>query len=101
MFTNKVKESPHSQKLIEEEFERTLAVMKTTLHESKEYAAMLNAAQRLHEMMNTKEETSSSVSRETLVTVGANLLGILMIIRHEFAHPLTSKALSFVIRPRV
>ena len=86
--------------LLEIEFERTLSVMKTVLHESKEYAQMLNAAERLHEMMEKERETPSSVSRDTMANIGANLLGIIMIIKHEHVNVITSKALSFVTRLR-
>jgi dsDNA-binding SOS-regulon protein len=86
-------------RMLESELERTLTGMKMTpMVESEEYVKMLTVAERLHELMVTKK--SPAVSRETLITVGANLLGILMILNHEYAHPVTSKALGFVIRAR-
>lgn len=47
------------------------------------------------------DKTHSRVSKDTLAIIGANLFGILMIIRHEFANPLNSKALSLLLRPRI
>ena len=41
------------------------------------------------------------VKPDTLATIGANLLGILMIIKHESVAPLVSKALSFIIKPKI
>lgn len=85
--------------MFESELERTLTGMKMTpLVESEEYVKMLTVAERLHEVVNSKK--SPSVDREVLLTVGANLLGILLILNHEYAHPITSKALNFVTRVR-
>lgn len=36
------------------------------------------------------------VSRDTLVLAGANLLGIVLIVGHERAHVVTSKAIGFI-----
>lgn len=47
------------------------------------------------------DKAHSRVSKDTLAVIGANLFGILMIIRHEFANPLNSKALSLLLRPRI
>lgn len=41
------------------------------------------------------------VSKDTLLTVIANLAGIGLILSYEHAHVVTSKALSFVMKTRV
>jgi hypothetical protein len=64
---------------------------------SQEYAKALTVAERLLGMMED-EKKPSSVSKDALLNVGANLLGILMIIKHENVNVITSKALSFVTR---
>lgn len=92
------KEIPKHQRMLEEELIRVLAVLPLHQAESEEYAKLMRSAERIHEMMNIGK--TSSVSRETLVTVGANLLGILLIIKHEDVNVITSKALGFVIRAR-
>lgn len=45
--------------------------------------------------------TERQVSKDTLVIVGANLLGIALILGYEQMHVVSSKALGFVIRGRV
>jgi len=40
------------------------------------------------------------LSRDTLAMVAGNLLGIIVIVGHERAHVVTSKALSFVMKSR-
>ena len=94
----KEKVRPLYQRLLDEELERVILAMNRTMPDSAEYAKMLSSVERLYEMKETK--TSTSVSKDTLAIVGANLVGIFMILKHEFAHPITSKALSFVLRPR-
>jgi uncharacterized protein YbaP (TraB family) len=84
--------------MLESELERILTRLKTELVLSEEYTQTLAITERLHDMMD--KDRPSSVSKETLVTVGANLLGIFMIIKHEHVNVITSKALSFVLRPR-
>ena len=92
------KEIPRHQRMLEEEFIRILSVLPMHQADTQEYAKLLSSAERVHEMVNVKK--SPSVSRETLLTVGANILGILLIIKHEDVNVITSKALGFVIRVR-
>lgn len=66
---------------------------------SQDYVRTLDQVVKLHKMM--EEEKSSSVSKNTLIGVSANLLGILMILAHEWTGPVTSRALSLVFKPRV
>lgn len=87
---------PKYQLMLEDEIEQQLRRLKSRL-DGEEYVQTLNYVERLHKMMGTHP---SPVSKDTLVTVGANLLGIMLILKHEWAHPITSKALGFVIRPR-
>lgn len=52
--------------------------------------------------LNELQKTNSSgpISKDALVTAGANLAGILLILNHERAHVVTSKALGFVMKLR-
>ena len=90
------KEIPRHQRLLEEELVRVLAELPMHQAGSQEYAKLMNSVERIHSMMDVK--SPSPVSRETLLTVGANILGILLIIKHEDVNVITSKALGFVIR---
>jgi hypothetical protein len=66
---------------------------------SEEYVKVLESVIRLHQLKTN--EKSSRISKDTLANVGANLLGILMIIKHENVNVITSKAMSFVTRTRI
>jgi hypothetical protein len=65
---------------------------------SEQYVKTLDILTRLHALEDVK---SSRLSKDTLATVGANLLGILMIIHHEHLHPITSRATQLLIRPKI
>lgn len=86
--------------MFESELERTISGMKMTpLIDSEEYAKQLSIAERLHGLVDKQDPPG--VSKEVLVTVAANLLGIIMILKHETAgNFISSKALGFVIRAR-
>lgn len=92
------KEVPRHQKMLEDEYVRILAMLPVVQADTTEYAKLMTSAERVHALMAVRK--TPSVSRETLVTVGANILGILMIIKHEDVNVITSKALGFVIRAR-
>jgi hypothetical protein len=67
---------------------------------SKEYTQIAAAVKVLAEA-NAVDQTTykrPSVSPDTMATIGANLLGILMVLNYERAHVLTSKAMSMLHR---
>lgn len=66
--------------------------------DSEEYCKMTDQLLKLHSMKAV--DKSRRVSPDTIVTVGANVLGIILILHYEQVHVLTSKALQFVIRAR-
>lgn len=61
--------------------------------DSEEYATMLNRLERLHKLR--EKSARKKVSPDTLLLVGGNLAGILIIVSYEHGRAITSKALSF------
>lgn len=94
MFFEK-KPAPKYEKMIEQDLEHVLLLLPKYPPDTEEYAKILTASERLHEMM-PKQPRPQPVSRDTMLQIGANLLGILLIIKHEEVHVITSKALSFI-----
>lgn len=92
------KKKPRHQRMLEQELEHALAVLPKYQPDSEEFKKIVTIIEPLYKLVDAKNP--SPVSRETLVTVGANLLGILLIIKHEDVNVITSKALGFVIRVR-
>lgn len=67
--------------------------MQTRDGDSEEYATMLNRLERLYKLK--EKNAPKRVSPDTLIVVGGNLVGILIIVAYEHGHVITSKALSF------
>lgn len=92
MFTNT---AAKHQLLLEDELVQQLKLLRTHVSGSDEFVRTLTYVERLHQMLDKKP---SKVSHDTLATIGANLLGIVLIIKHENVNVITSKALSFIPR---
>lgn len=65
-----------------------------------EYAKMADQLTKLYTLkeVDHKVESNRRVSMDTLAVVGANLAGILMIVGHERANIVTSKALTLLTK---
>lgn len=62
--------------------------------DSPEFAKMVDQLTKLYELK--PKPAKDRISADTLVTVGANLAGIVLILGFEKANVITSKALGFV-----
>jgi hypothetical protein len=89
---------PKMSTYVDKEITRTILVMQEKEPDSKEYSDLLERLGRLQKIR--QEEKPDQASTDTLLTVGANLLGIVLILRHEELNMITSKALQFVMRTR-
>lgn len=98
MFTKTPVVPKHYQRLLEEELERALRELAGTSVGTEEYVKTLTSVERLNDMMAKK--IPSSVSKDTLANIGANLIGIFMILQHERLNVISRNALGFVIRTR-
>ena len=66
---------------------------------SDEYSDM---ATNLEKLLKAKSyEEQKNISPDTIALVAANLIGIVLILKHEKVDIITSKALGFVLRGRV
>lgn len=65
---------------------------------TEEYATAADQIAQLHALK--EEKSKKSVSPDVVITVLANLAGILFILHHEQVNVVTSKALSFVVKPK-
>lgn len=78
-------------------FDRTVRDLKHHSVTSEEYRITLEVAIKLHEMIS--KEKSSYLSKDTMASVGANLLGIFMVIKHENVNVITSRAFNLIMSP--
>lgn len=85
------KKTPIDLKLEEE----IIALLKLMAEEddksTDKYAGMTKQLVAMHEL-----STKSRVSNETLITIGTHLAGIVLILGHERAHVIASKAFGLV-----
>lgn len=94
MFRNRKAEPTELDKAIES----ALTDLSHYTAESDEYAAVNKQLKKLYELK--RNEKPERVSRDTLIVAGAQLLGIMMIVGHERANVITSKATSMLPKHR-
>lgn len=82
---------------LEKAIDNLLAELNGFTAETEEYAKITDQLTKLYAL---KPEKPERVSKDTLAVVIGNILGIVMIVGHERAHVVTSKALSFVLKTR-
>lgn len=84
--------------MLEKEIEEVLLDMKNMYVDSDEYEVALNHLSTLYEIKS--KEKKWNVSPDTMAIVAGNLLGIILILKHEELNVITSKAMNFVIKGR-
>lgn len=70
---------------------------------SDEFAAMVDQVVKLYKLKEIDSNVNSNknhVSKDTLAIIAANLVGIVMIVGHERANVVTSKALTLLMKLR-
>lgn len=87
--------TPRQSKLEVEIEQQFILLRESRVSDDREaYSRILDRIERLHKLRSTPDR----VSRETWALIGANLLGIAIIITHEYTHPVTTKALSLAMK---
>lgn len=92
MFTRKPVEKTGLEKAIDDVHRQ----METVEADSKEYSEMADNLTKLYKLR--EHDARPRVSPDTLAIVAGNLLGVIMIVGHERAHIITSKAMTFVTK---
>lgn len=87
---------PQSLKVMDEEIERLAAQLSTISSLSDDYATILNRLSILTKARAEKNE--KAISMDALVNVGANIVGILLVLNYEKLNVITSKAITMVWR---
>lgn len=90
---------------LEEAIDRMFTGMTEVGVDTEEYSAMLDRLSTLYKMKeieakNKALEPSRRVSADTIATVAGSLVGIILIITHERANVIGSKALGLVMKLR-
>lgn len=90
---------PNNDESLERAIDRLYTEMAATDVESEEYAQFTEQLSKLYQLKEIAPP-KSKVSPDTLALVFGNLAGIAIIVGHERASIVTSKALSFVSKLR-
>ena len=95
MFTSK---TPREATRLEETIARLHEDMQTVDPDTEKYATMADNITKLYKLREYDQVPTWRPSPDVVLTVVANLAGIAMIVGHEKAHVVTSKAISFVAK---
>ena len=87
---------PQPKSALDDEIARNMGLLRNASDPEK-YNLILSKLERLYKIKEL--EKPDRVSPDTWALIGANLLGIAMIITHEYTNPITTKAANFAIRP--
>lgn len=90
--------TPREDSALEAEIRSLFIEMTDVDKGSEEYSKMIAHLSTLYALKETNSR--KRVSPDTIAIVAGNLAGILLIVGHEKAHVVTSKALSFVLKAR-
>lgn len=83
---------------LDEAIDSALAELNGYEATDKEYAETLTQLEKLYAIRDNQR--SGGVSKDTLAIVIGNLVGIFVVVGHERAHVVTSKALGMLIKSR-
>lgn len=92
------KNAPVELTKLEQAIDTALDDLNTRETDSEEYAKIVEQITKLHQLL---PEPEKKVSKDTLFTVGGNLLGIFSILGFEKANVVTSKAIGMIIKPKL
>lgn len=87
-------QTPPEKSKLDEAIDNALSELAGPSADSEEYARMVDQLVKLHALKIA--ESRPRISPDVKATIAANLAGILVIVGHERAHIVTSKALGFI-----
>jgi hypothetical protein len=88
-----------TESMFDAEIRAVLIELKNLEKNSDDYNKLLERVTRLHKLK--AEEAPERISPNNALLVAANVFGILAIIHHEQVGPITSKAIGFIIKPKL
>lgn len=89
---------PEKHTYVDEQIARITVALKDHEVTSKEYSELLH---RLGDLQKIRQdERPDRVSSDTLLMAGTNIIGILLIIRHEHLNVITSRAMNMISKTK-
>ncbi len=94
-----MKPNPKESKVtFQTEVDRLLVKLNELTPDSEEYVKIVKSLDVLCTARAQKANDAPSI--DTLLMVGANIVGLLLVLNYEQAHILTGKAMSFILKGR-
>ncbi len=90
------KNKPENRAGLEKAIDDALIELASLQADTPEYDAVLDKIERLYKLRLPEPEASKPISKDTIIAVAGNLVGIILIINHEKLHVISTKALGFV-----
>lgn len=89
-------QNPAPKSELEDAISELIAEMKTVNADSKEYAAMADNLVKLYKLKEVDHDPKKQLSYDAILSAGASIAGILIIVSYEEKHALVSKSIGFV-----
>jgi len=84
---------------LDAEMTRAFSELETRQPGTKEYTEVLDHVMKLHKLYEA-EKVPNRLNADTMAVIASNILVTVLIIRHENVNVITSKALSFINKPK-
>lgn len=85
---------PKSKTSLDKEIDKLVLELETHEPTSTEFGTIVERLSKLHKIQEDRKP--ESINPNTVLTIGANLAGILMIINYEHLGVISTKAMSFI-----
>ena len=89
---------PENQKALDHLIDDVTEHMDACGPGTEEYEQLLKQLERL--MKLKQQDKPKPISRDTMLLVGGNILGILIVVAYEHTHVVTSKAFGNILKPK-
>lgn len=95
------KRDANDARTLQDVIDNHLDYMSMLDNNSEEFVAALAHLEKLTKVQNDTKRSSTKISPDVWVTVGAGLLTTLLVINSEHVGVITSKAFSFIPKPKL
>lgn len=85
-------------KTLDDEIDRVIEFMSTFPPNSKSYKKSAEALRTLYDCRS--KPSANRVDANTLALVSANLIGLVMLVKHEQFNVITSRITGFIVKPK-
>ena len=86
---------------LENEITRLHGELKLHDPETEEYKTIMDSVKVLYDLKDCEKQPKKSISPDTVLLAATNVVGIVIVLAYEHAHPVVSKAFGLVSKLRL